>query len=70
MDRTARARAAGALAGAVALPATSSSVLDQVDPVLWVMIAIGTAGAVITFAVLAYALVKFRDPATRRRRYG
>jgi hypothetical protein len=50
--------------------ASSSSVLDQVDPLLWIMIAISTAGAIVTFAVLTYALIKFRDPSTRRRRYG
>lgn len=52
------------------LLAASSSDLSQVNPLLWTIIAISVAGSIITFAVLAYALLKFRDPATRRRRYG
>jgi hypothetical protein len=38
--------------------------------IIWVITGIATGGAVITFAFLAYALIKFRDPATKGRRYG
>ncbi len=44
--------------------------LQQVSPLVWVLLALTVAGALITFAFLAYALWKYRDPATRRRRYG
>ena len=47
-----------------------SSNLDQTNGLVWVMIAIGAAGAFVTFAFLVYALWKFRDPRVRRRRYG
>ncbi len=44
--------------------------LEQTEPLLWTMIGISAAGSIVTFAILVYALHKFRDPATRRRRYG
>lgn len=50
--------------------AASQSNLEQTAPLVWTLVAISAAGAVVTFAVLVYALRKFRDPATRRRRYG
>lgn len=65
-----------AFAGVGGVPALArlvgagSSDLAQVQPLLWTMIAISAAGSIVTFAVLVYALAKFRDPATRRRRYG
>ncbi len=65
-------RSSGVASGAVALGllGAASSDLAQVSPLLWTMIAISAAGAIVTFAILAYALHKFRDPSTRRRRYG
>ncbi len=53
----------------VARTATESN-LQLTSPLVWVMVAISAAGAIVTFAFLVYAVVKFRDPATRRRRYG
>ena len=50
--------------------ASSESNLQLTSPLVWVMVAISAAGAIVTFAFLAYAVVKFRDPATKRRRYG
>ncbi|MCI4319943.1 MAG: hypothetical protein L3K23_07430 [Thermoplasmata archaeon] len=44
--------------------------LQQTEPLVWVMIGISVAGAVIVYAVLAYALWKFRDPHTKGRKYG
>jgi heme/copper-type cytochrome/quinol oxidase subunit 2 len=44
--------------------------LTETSPVVWVMVAISVAGAIITWGVMVYALWKFRDPATRKRRYG
>ena len=54
---------------AAAVPATESN-LQLTEPLLWVLIAISAAGATVTFAFLVYAVVRFRDPAARRRRYG
>lgn len=48
----------------------TESNLELTSPLVWVMIAISAAGAIVTFAFLVYAVVKFRDPATRGRRYG
>ncbi len=44
--------------------------LQETEPLVWVMVAISAAGATITWGIMAYALWKFRDPATKRRRYG
>jgi tellurite resistance protein TehA-like permease len=52
------------------LVAASESNLQLTSPLVWVLIAISAAGAIVTFAFLVYAIVKFRDPKTRGRRYG
>ena len=44
--------------------------LQQTTPILDVILALSAGGAAITFGFLVYALWKFRDPATKRRRYG
>ncbi|HEV2165916.1 MAG TPA: hypothetical protein VGS23_02885 [Thermoplasmata archaeon] len=44
--------------------------LQQTSPLIWVMVAISVVGAVLTWGIMVYALWKFRDPATKRRRYG
>lgn len=44
--------------------------LQETDPILWVMLAISVGGALITYAFLAYAIWKYRDPGSRRRPYG
>ncbi len=54
----------------VGIVAASQSNLAQTAPLVWTLVAISAAGAIVTFAVLVYALRRFRDPATRRRRYG
>ncbi len=64
----------GAL-GAVAAPlaalsGTGVTNLDQTNALVWTMIGIGSAGAIVTFAFLVYALWKFRDPHAKGRRYG
>ena len=61
------------LAAAAAIPGrilANESNLQLTSPLVWVMVAISAAGAIVTFGFLVYAVVKFRDPATRRRRYG
>ena len=65
--------ATGSLAGALLTPvlrAAGPTDLQQISPLVWVMLAISVAGAAITFAFLTYAIWKFRDPSTRGRRYG
>jgi hypothetical protein len=52
----------------LAVPATTD--LQEIAPLVWVLVAISVAGASVTFSFLVYALWRFRDPATRRRRYG
>ena len=44
--------------------------LAQTNALVWVMIAISSAGAIVTFAFLVYAIWKFRDPKVKGRRYG
>lgn len=50
--------------------ATGETNLQLTEPILWVMLGICVAGAIITFAFLVYAVWKFRDPAMRGRRHG
>jgi hypothetical protein len=54
----------------VAPVATGETNLQLTQPLLWAMIAISTAGAIVTFSFLVYALWRFRDPSVRRRRFG
>ena len=62
LGRPAVLAAAGFLAG--------SSDLAKINGLIWVMIAIGTAGAIVTFSFLVYAIMRFRDPKVKGRRYG
>jgi len=50
--------------------ASGSTNLDQTNALVWVMIGIATAGAIVTFAFLTYSLWKFRDPKVKDRPYG
>lgn len=52
------------------LRAAGETDLQQISPLVWVILAISIGGAIITFAFLVYAVWKFRDPATKGRRYG
>ncbi|MCI4353028.1 MAG: hypothetical protein L3K14_06535 [Thermoplasmata archaeon] len=71
---TVRGRAVGWAFGLGLLPgplrAAGQTDLQQISPLVWVILAISVGGAIITFAFLAYAVWKFRDPAARGRRYG
>jgi hypothetical protein len=71
---TVRRRAISLILAAALLPtvkwAGGETVLQEVTPLVWVILAISVGGAIITFAFLAYAVWKFRDPATKGRRYG
>ncbi|MEM0128689.1 MAG: hypothetical protein QXG65_00770 [Thermoplasmata archaeon] len=44
--------------------------LAQESQIIWVITGIAAGGAAITFAFLIYAIHRFRDPATKGRRYG
>ena len=69
--RGAIAAAAGlTVSGVAGVAAADPTNLQQTEPVVWTMIGISMVGAAITFGFLIYALVKFRDPATKGRRYG
>ncbi len=59
----------GSILGA-SLRASGETNLQLTTPLLWTMIAISVAGAIVTFSFLVYALWRYRDPGTRRRRYG
>jgi amino acid transporter len=50
--------------------ASGETDLQQTNSLVWVMVALSAAGAIITFAFLVYSLWKFRDPKVRKRRYG
>ncbi len=65
------AAAVPAVTLAIAGSASATDTLyDQTMPVVWVLLVISVAGAFATFAVLVYAIYRFRDPTTRGRRYG
>jgi len=63
--------AGGPVAGVLSrVLASGETNLQQTDPLLWIMIAMATGGAIITFSFLVYALWKYRDPKVKHRRYG
>jgi len=50
--------------------ASGETNLEETNALVWIMVAISTAGAIVTFAFLVYSLWKFRDPKVKDRRYG
>ncbi|MFI5414072.1 MAG: hypothetical protein ACHQ16_00105 [Candidatus Lutacidiplasmatales archaeon] len=62
--------AASAFAAATGFASATPTNLAETTPLLWVMMAISVAGAIVTYAFLAYAIWRYRDPHTRGRRYG
>lgn len=62
--------ASGALTLTGSAAATGTTDLQQISPLLWVILAISVGGALITFAILFYVLWRYQDPATKGRRYG
>ncbi|HTZ61723.1 MAG TPA: hypothetical protein VMC82_03665 [Thermoplasmata archaeon] len=50
--------------------ASGETPLQLTEPLLWVMLALTVAGAIVTYAFLVYAVWKFRDPTMRGRRHG
>jgi hypothetical protein len=64
--------ASGAPPGASLLvrTVTGATDLQQDQSLFWVMLITSIIGAAITWSFLAYAIWKYRDPATKGRRYG
>lgn len=59
------------LGAAVALaPLLGETNLQMTNDLVWVMTGIAVGGAIITFAFLAYAIIKFRDPKMKGHRHG
>ncbi len=48
----------------------AASNLALTNNLIWTMIAISAAGAIVTFAFLVYSIWRFRDPKVKGRRYG
>jgi hypothetical protein len=44
--------------------------LQETNNLVWTLVAISAAGAIVTFSFLFYALWRFRDPKVKGRRYG
>jgi heme/copper-type cytochrome/quinol oxidase subunit 2 len=59
-----------ALHHTTALLASGPTNLQQTNALVWVMLGISVAGAIVTFGVLVYALWKWRDREASRRPYG
>jgi amino acid transporter len=56
-----------ALAG---LLAAGETPLQLTSPLVWVMLGLTVAGAVVTYAFLVYAVWRFRDRTMKGRRHG
>jgi hypothetical protein len=65
-----RLGAAGSSAIAAASYRATETNLQLTSPLVWVLVAISVAGALVTYAFLVYAVWKFRDPKVKNRRYG
>jgi len=50
--------------------ASGETPLQLTEPLLWVMLALTVAGAIVTYAFLVYAVWRFRDRAAGKRRHG
>ena len=61
---------AGSLAAVSGVASATPTNLAETSPLVWVLVAISVAGALVTYAFLAYALWRYRDPHTKGRRYG
>jgi len=59
-----------ALLHASQLLASGETDLQQTNALVWVMVGMSAAGAIITFSFLVYSIWKYRDPKVKGRRYG
>jgi heme/copper-type cytochrome/quinol oxidase subunit 2 len=50
--------------------ASGPSNLQETSGLVWVILGISVAGAIVTFGFLVYAIWKWRDKETNRRPYG
>lgn len=60
----------GAATAAVGVAVAGETNVQETLPLIWAITVIAVAGAFATYFVLAWALIKFRDPATKGRKYG
>jgi len=69
-DKTPFAPAGAVIPPLLRLIASGETNLQETNALVWVMVAISAAGAIVTFAFLVYSLWRFRDPKVKNRRYG
>lgn len=62
--------AAGVALMGGAAASNGQSIVQEVTPLIWIIVAISAGGTAITYGFLLYAAWRFRDPSTRRRNYG
>jgi hypothetical protein len=61
----------GAIGPMAALTVVSASTnLQETSDLVWTLLAIAVAGAIVTFSFLVYSIWRFRDPRVKGRRYG
>lgn len=65
-------RAAVGLPAAVVTTAFARATtnLQETNDLVWTLVAISAAGAIVTFSFLVYTIWRFRDPNVKGRRYG
>jgi type VI protein secretion system component VasF len=56
--------------GVLAKLGSGETDLQQTNAIVWVILGISVAGAIVTYAFLVYSVWKWRDPEANRRRYG
>ena len=59
-----------AVLNSLTLVGSGQTNLQETNALVWVMLGISVAGAIITFGFLTYAVWKWRDRETSRRPYG
>ena len=61
---------AGAVWNVAHVLAGGETNLQETSPLVWVMLGISVAGAIVTFGFLVYSVWKFRDRESNKRPYG
>lgn len=56
--------------GTLGLLAGGQTNLQQTNAIVWVMLGISVAGAIVTYGFLVYSVWKWKDRETSRRPYG
>lgn len=63
-------RALAGASGAAGLALPGATNLQLTMPLVWALLILSAIGAAVTFGALVWTIWKYRDPATRGRRYG